>query len=155
MPELDRIDRKILIELQGDATLPIAQIAERVGLSQTPCWKRIRKLEATGVIERRVAVVDAAKIGLPLTVLVEVVALDHTTEWQSQFLAAVDTVPEIVEVMRLGGETDYLLRIVVPDIPAYDAIYRQLVATVPFRSITSKFALETLRRNFVLPLRPE
>jgi Lrp/AsnC family transcriptional regulator len=155
MPELDRIDRRILIELQADATMPIAQIAERVGLSQTPCWKRIRKLEASGVIERRVAVVDAAKVGLPLTVLTEVVALDHTPLWQEGFLRAVDAIPEIVEVMRLGGETDYLLRIVVPDIPAYDAIYRRLAGSVQFRSITSKFALETLRRRFVLPIRPD
>jgi Lrp/AsnC family transcriptional regulator len=150
---MDQIDRKILTELQRDATLPIASLAARVGLSQTPCWKRVQKLEAAGIITARVAVVDASKVGLGLTVLADVEAMDHTAEWREKFLAVLDTIPEVMEVLRLGGTSDYLIRIVVPDMPAYDAIYLKLTEAVAMRSVTSRFVMETLRRRPDLPLR--
>jgi Lrp/AsnC family transcriptional regulator len=152
MPELDRIDRKILTELQRDATLAVAQIAERVGLSQTPCWKRIQKLEGAGIITGRTALVDASKVGLGLTVYAEVEALDHTTEWREGFLDAISRVPEVMEVVRLGGASDYMLRIVVPDMNNYDRVYRQLSTEVPFRSVTSKFVMEVVHRKAALPV---
>jgi Lrp/AsnC family transcriptional regulator len=151
---MDQIDRKILTELQRDATLPIAALAARVGLSQTPCWKRVQKLEAAGIITARVAVVDPAKVGLGLTVLMDVEAMDHTAEWRTAFLAALDGIPEVMEVLRLGGTSDYQIRIVVPDMPAYDAIYLALTDAVSMRAVTSRFVMETLRKRPDLPLRP-
>jgi Lrp/AsnC family transcriptional regulator len=149
---MDQIDRKILAELQQDATLPVAQLADRVGLSQTPCWKRVQKLEAAGIIMRRVAVVDPLKVGLGLTVLVDVEALDHTAAWREQFLQAVDALPEVMEVVRLGGGADYHLRVVVADMQTYDHVYRTLTEAVGFRSVTSKFVMERLRERTALPI---
>ncbi|MGL4311518.1 MAG: Lrp/AsnC family transcriptional regulator [Paracoccaceae bacterium] len=132
--------------------MPIAQLAHRVGLSQTACWKRIQKLEAAGVIRGRVALVDPVKVGLGLIVFMEVEALDHTAEWRDSFLAAVDGIPEVIEVLRLGGTTDYLLRLAVADTPAFDAIYRRLTDAVQIRTVTSRFVMETLRQTSVLPI---
>ena len=114
MEKLDLIDRKILVELMRDATQPVLRIAERVGLSQTPCWKRIQRLEAAGIVEGRVAIVDPARIGLGLTVFVGIEAPDHGTDWREAFAAAVRDIPEIVEVFRMAGDLDYLLRAVGP-----------------------------------------
>lgn len=150
--DLDQIDRRILTELMRDATLPIAQLADRVGLSQTPCWKRVQKLEAAGVITHRVAVVDPLKVGLGLTVLCEVEAMDHTPEWRDRFLSVVRAFPEVMEVLRLGGQSDYMLRIVVPDMPAYDAVYRRLTDRVALKGVRSRFVMEALHRNFALPV---
>ena len=116
--DLDQIDRKILTELQRDATLPIATLADKVGLSQTPCWKRVQKLEAAGIITHRVALVDPRKVGLGLTVLCEIEAANHTPAWRETFLTVVSAFPEVVEVLRLGGLSDYMLRVVVPDMTA-------------------------------------
>ncbi|PTQ76003.1 Lrp/AsnC family transcriptional regulator [Celeribacter persicus] len=149
---LDRIDRKILDQLMRDTTLPVAQLAERVGLSQTPCWKRIQKLEAAGVITRRVALVDPVKIGLGLTVFVEVEALDHTPEWRAAFRALIPRFPAIVEVHRLAGTVDYLLKVVVPDMRAFDEFYLQLTRALPCRNITSKFSTEAILVSTVWPI---
>jgi Lrp/AsnC family transcriptional regulator len=149
---MDRIDRKILMELQQDCTLPIARLADKVGLSASPCWKRVQKLEESGVITGRVALVDPHRVGLSLTVLAEVEALDHTAAWRERFLSEVDAIDEIVEVLRLGGLADYMLRIVTTDMAAYDAIYIRLSTAVPMRSVTSRFVMETIRRTSVLPI---
>jgi Lrp/AsnC family transcriptional regulator len=114
--DLDRIDRKILHELMRDATTPVAQLAERVGLSQTPCWKRVQKLEAVGIITGRVALVDPARIGLGLTVFVEIEAPDHSREWRAEFRAAIAEFPQIVEIHRMAGDVDYLLKVAVADL---------------------------------------
>jgi Lrp/AsnC family transcriptional regulator len=148
---LDQIDRKILTQLQCDATLPIAVLADRVGLSQTPCWKRVQKLEAAGVIMGRVALVDPRKVGLGLTVLCEIEAMDHTPAWRDRFLAAVAGFPEVIEVLRLGGQSDYMLRIVVADMPAYDAVYRRLTAEVALKGVRSRFVMEALHSKPSLP----
>jgi Lrp/AsnC family transcriptional regulator len=149
---LDRTDAKILTELQRDATIAIAALADRVGLSASPCWKRVQKLEKAGVITGRVALVDAARVGLGLTVLVEVEALDHTPEWRARFLAAVKGLPEVMEVLRLGGASDYLLRVQVSGTQSYDAFYTRLTEAVPLRSVVSKFVMEKLHAKASLPL---
>ncbi len=151
-PGFDRIDRKILYELMRDATLPVAQLAERVGLSQTPCWKRVQKLEALGVITGRVARVDPVAIGLGLTVFVEVEAADHTPEWRGAFRAAVESYGCIVGVHRMAGEVDYLLRVVVPDMAAFDRFYLDFTRNLPCRNVTSKFAMETILDTTALPI---
>ena len=152
MAQLDLIDRKIVAELMRDATLPVAQIADRVGLSQTPCWKRIQKLEASGVIEKRVALANPQELGLGLTVFVAIEAPDHSPDWRDAFAAAVEKLPEIMEVWRMAGEMDYLLRVAVSDMAAYDLLYRRLTDAVPIRNITSHFAMERLRHTTAYPI---
>ena len=149
---LDRIDRKILHELQQDATLSIAQLAERVGLSQTPCWKRVQKLEATDVILGRVALVDPRAIGLGLTVFVEIEAADHSHGWREAFAAAVETLPEVQEVHRMAGEVDYLLKVVVPDMEAFDDFYLHITKTLLCRNVTSKFSMERIKTTTAYPV---
>ncbi|MFC3168367.1 Lrp/AsnC family transcriptional regulator [Paracoccus fontiphilus] len=152
MASLDLIDRKIVAALMQDATQPIAQIADRVGLSQTPCWKRIQKLEATGVLTGRVALADPAQLGLGLTVFVGVEATDHGTDWRDAFLAALGRFPEVMEAYRMAGEMDYLLRVAVPDMAAYDDFYRRLTDAVPIKNLTSHFAMERLRYTTAYPV---
>lgn len=152
MTSLDLIDRKIVAALMADATQPIAQIADRVGLSQTPCWKRIQKLEATGVLTGRVALADPAKLGLGLTVFVGIEATDHGAAWREDFMAAIRTFPEIMEAYRMAGEMDYLLHVAVPDMAAYDDFYRRLTDAVPIKNLTSHFAMERLRHTTAYPV---
>ena len=149
---MDRIDARILTELQQDATIPIAVLADRVGLSTSPCWKRVQKMEKAGVILGRVAQVNPAKVGLGLMVLVEVEALDHTPEWRARFLATVEALPQVMEVLRLGGPADYLLRVLVPDTQSFDAFYQQLVAGVTLRAVTSKFVMEVAHSKRGMPI---
>jgi Lrp/AsnC family transcriptional regulator len=152
MTELDLIDRKIIAELMRDATFPVAQIADRVGLSQTPCWKRIQKLEAAGIIKGRVAMVDPARIGFGLTVFVEIEAPDHSAEWRVQFLSAINGLPEIMDAHRMAGEMDYLLRVAVRDMAAFDAFYRRLTDAVPIKNVTSNFAMEHIKQSTAYPI---
>jgi Lrp/AsnC family transcriptional regulator len=149
---LDRIDRRILSELMRDATLPVAQLAERVGLSQTPCWKRVQKLEAAGIITGRVALVDPAAIGLGMTVFVEIAAADHTPEWRAAFAAVVADCPQIQEVHRMAGEVDYLLKVVASGMAEYDAFYLDLTQRLSCRNVTSKFSMERLKATTALPI---
>lgn len=149
---LDRIDRRILYELMRDATLPLSQLAERVGLSQTPCWKRVQKLEAAGIITGRVALVEPASIGLGLTVFVEIEAADHTPEWRAAFASVVADYPEILEVHRMAGEIDYLLKVVVSGMAAYDAFYLDLTQRLACRNVTSKFSMERMKATTALPI---
>ncbi|GHG97117.1 Lrp/AsnC family transcriptional regulator [Pseudodonghicola xiamenensis] len=151
-PILDRIDRKILDQLMRDTTLPVAQLADRVGLSQTPCWKRVQKLEAAGIITGRVALVDPKKIGLGLIVFVEIEATEHTPAWRNTFQKVVKGMDAITEAYRMTGTVDYLLKVIVPDTAAFDDFYLQLTEALPCRNVTSKFAMETIRRSTVLPI---
>lgn len=143
--ELDRLDRAILRLLADDASLSLAEVAEKVGLTPTPCWKRIRRMEQDGIILRRVAVLDPAKIGVPVTVFVAVETADHSAQWLERFAAAVADMPQIVDAWRMSGDVDYLLHVVVADIAAYDDFYRRLIAAVPLRNVTSRFAMERLK----------
>src|ERR671938_1465644 len=149
---LDAIDRKILTVLQEDASLSVAEIGDRVGLSSTPCWKRIQRLEADGVILRRVALVDQNKIGLGISVFVSVESADHSDAWLKKFAEAVSAMPEVMEFYRMAGDVDYMLRVVVADMQAYDAFYKRLIATVPLKNVTSRFAMEKVKATTVLPI---
>lgn len=149
---MDAIDRKILDLLQRDATLAIADIAGRVGLSQTPCWKRIQKLEAQGVIERRVALLNPEKLGLGLTVFVSIETSDHSQSWLARFARTVSAMPEVLEFYRMAGDVDYMLRVVVADMRAYDLFYKRLIAQIPLKNVTSRFAMERVKASTVLPL---
>ena len=142
---MDAIDRKILRELQADASISIAELADRVGLSQTPCWKRIQKLEAAGVILGRVALLAPEKLGLGLTVFVSVEAPDHSNDWLKTFAASVAAMPEVMEFYRMAGDVDYMLRVVVADMAAYDAFYKKLIGTIPLKNVTSRFAMERIK----------
>jgi Lrp/AsnC family transcriptional regulator len=152
MTDLDLIDRKIVAELMRDATMPIAQIAEKAGLSQTPCWKRIQKLEAAGVLTNRVALADPGKLGFGLTVFVGIEAPDHSPEWREAFGRAVADFQEIMEVYRMAGELDYLLRISVSDMLAFDTLYKRLTDAVPIKNVTSHFAMERMKFTTAYPV---
>jgi Lrp/AsnC family transcriptional regulator len=149
---MDAIDRKILAVLQLDASLSVAEIGHRVGLSSTPCWKRIQKLEADGVIERRVAIVDQDKVGFGITVFVSVETGDHSEEWLKKFADLVGAMPEVMELYRMAGDVDYMLRVVAPDIHGYDRFYKQLIAAIPLKNVTSRFAMEKIKSTTALPL---
>ena len=149
---LDPTDRRILRELQADATLPIAELAERAGLSQTPCWKRVKRLEAEGVIERRVALLDRERLDLGLVVFVAVRAARHDEAWLNDFARGAAALPEVTEFYRMSGETDYLLKVVVRDIAAYDRFYKRLIAVVPLGDVSSSFAMEQIKFTTALPL---
>lgn len=151
---MDEIDRKLLGLLQQDCTLSIAEMAERVGLSPTPCWKRIQKLEASGVVLRRVALVDPARVGMGLTVFVAIEAGSHSPEWLDRFAAAVEAMPEVMEFHRMAGDVDYMLRVVTADMAEYDAFYKRLIAVVPLKNVTSRFAMERIKSSTAVPLHP-
>jgi Lrp/AsnC family transcriptional regulator len=142
---MDAIDRKILTALQDDSTISLAEISGRVGLSQTPCWKRIQRLEATGVIIRRVALVSPEKIGLGLTVFVQIESADHSAPWLQNFARIVSAMPEVMELYRMAGDVDYMLRVVVADMASYDGFYKRLIETVPLKNVTSRFAMERIK----------
>jgi Lrp/AsnC family transcriptional regulator len=151
--ELDATDRAILRLIQRDAALSLAAIAAEVGLTPTPCWKRIRRMEAAGIIVGRVTLLDPAKVGLPLSVFVALEIGDHSAGWIETFATTVSAMPEVLECWRMGGDVDYLLRVVVEDMPAYDAFYRRLTAEVPgLRNVTSRFAMERVKGSTVLPV---
>jgi Lrp/AsnC family transcriptional regulator len=149
---MDEIDRKLLTILQQDASLSVAEMADRVGLSPTPCWKRIQKMEAAGVITGRVALVDPVQVGMGLTVFVAIEAGDHSPEWLAAFAGAVSTMPSVMEVYRMAGEVDYMLRVVVADMAAFDQFYRQLIVTVKLKNVTSRFAMERIKSTTAYPL---
>ena len=149
---LDAIDRKILTVLQEDASLSVAEIGDRVGLSSTPCWKRIQRLEADGVILRRVALVDQNKIGLGISVFVSVESSDHSEGWLKKFAEAVSAMPEVMEFYRMAGDVDYMLRVAVASIQDYDAFYKKLIAAIPLKNVTSRFAMERIKQTTALPI---
>lgn len=149
---MDKQDRQILELLQGDASLAVNDLAEQVGLSSTACWRRIQKLEEQGVIRRRVALLDSAKLNVGVTVFVAVRTSRHDTRWLDQFHAAVATIPEVVELYRMAGETDYLMRVVVPDVAAYDRVYKRLIRMAELADVSSSFAMEQIKYTTALPL---
>jgi Lrp/AsnC family transcriptional regulator len=149
---LDAIDRKILRQLQRDATIPVADLASTVGLSQTPCWKRVKRLEAEGYITARVALVDREKLELGVTVFVGVRTNQHDEDWLAAFAAAIKAVPEVVEFYRMSGEVDYLLKIVCADIADYDRIYKKLIRGAKLFDVSSSFAMERIKSTTELPI---
>ena len=149
---MDRFDRRILELLQDDATLSVAEIARRVSLSTTPCWRRIRKLEQSGVIKRRVALLDRASLNLGVTVFVGIKTNQHAVDWLDRFARTVGEIPEVVEFYRMSGETDYLIKIVVPDIDTYDEVYKRLIGAVEIYDVSSSFAMEQIKYTTALPV---
>ena len=151
--DLDATDLAILRLIQADASLSLGDIAKEVGLTQTPCWKRIRRMEETGIISGRVTLVNAEKLGLGISVFVAIETGDHSAAWIESFAKTVAEMPEIVECWRLGGDVDYLLRVVVSDMTAYDGFYRKLTARVSsLRKVTSRFAMECVKSTTALPI---
>jgi Lrp/AsnC family transcriptional regulator len=151
--DLDATDLAILRLIQADASLSLGDIAKEVGLTQTPCWKRIRRMEETGIITGRVTLVNAEKLGLGISVFVAIETGDHSAAWIESFAKTVTDMPEIVECWRLGGDVDYLLRVVVSDMTAYDGFYRKLTARVSsLRKVTSRFAMECVKSTTALPI---
>ena len=144
--------RKILAVVQEDTSLSVAEIGQRVGLSSTPCWKRLQRLEADGVITRRVALIDPEKIGLGITVFVSIETGDHSQEWLKRFADVVSGMPEVMEFYRMAGDVDYMLRVVVHDMQSYDIFYKKLIATVPLKNVTSRFAMERIKSTTALPI---
>jgi Lrp/AsnC family transcriptional regulator len=151
---MDAIDRKILAVLQDNASLSVAEIGSRVGLSSTPCWKRIQRLEADGVIQKRVAIIDQDSIGLGISVFVSIETGDHSQDWLDKFAKTVTAMPEVMEFYRMAGDVDYMLRVVVPDIAGYDGFYKRLISTVPLKNVTSRFAMEKIKSTTALPIPP-
>jgi Lrp/AsnC family transcriptional regulator len=149
---VDRTDREILACLQEDATMPVAEIARRVGLSSTPCWRRIQKLEESKIIRARVALLDSRKLNVGMTAFVSIRTNQHSLEWLERFAEAVRGMPEVVELYRMSGEIDYLLRVVVPDIDAYDRFYKKLISKIQLSDVSSSFAMEQIKYTTALPL---
>jgi len=149
---LDQYDRKILTLLQEEADLPLAEIAERVNLTKNPCWRRIQKLQSSGVIRKKVTLLDPKKLNLGVTVFVNIRTTQHTVEWLNKFAGVVDDIPEIVEFYRMSGDVDYMLKIVVPSIEAYDAVYKKIIKRVEIFNVSSYFAMEEIKNTTALPL---
>ena len=149
--DMDRLDREILRLIAVDASLSLQEIATKVGLTPTPCWKRIRRMEQEGIIQRRIAVLDPEKVGLPVSVFVAVETADHSADGLERFALVVRDTPEIVDAWRMSGDVDYLLHVVVPDIAAYDGFYRKLIAAIPLRNVSSRFSMERMK-NAPLPI---
>ncbi|NNJ97860.1 MAG: Lrp/AsnC family transcriptional regulator [Gammaproteobacteria bacterium] len=149
---MDSSDLKILNLLQSDASLTVKDIAERIHLSTTPCWKRIQKLEEKGFIKARVALLDPTKVNASVTVFVAIKASQHSRDWIEEFDAAIAGLPEIMEAYRMSGEVDYLLRVAVPDIDAYDRFYKKLIDRIELSNVTSSFAMEQIKYTTALPI---
>lgn len=149
---LDALDRKILVELQRDATTPLDEIAKRVGSSKTPVWNRIRKMREAGVIERQAAILDPEAVGLGSCFYVLVRTSQHESEWLQRFVEAVNRRPEIVAAHRLAGDIDYILQVRVADAKAFDAFYRSLIDDVSIFNVTSLMSMEEIKGTTELPL---
>ena len=152
MSLLDKTDKLILGLLQQDATLSVNEISEKVGLSSTPCWRRIQRLERDGFISRRVALLNPDKLQVGVTVFVAIKTSQHNEKWFQRFSGVVAAIPQIVEFYRMSGDYDYLLRVVVPDIKAYDAVYKRLIRDIELFDVSSSFAMEQIKYTTALPL---
>ena len=150
---MDTVDKKILSILQKDISLPLSDIAKRIGISKTPCWNRIRKLEEEGVIKDKVAILDNYKINLPIIVFLSISVSHHTQEWLKKFSETVNKYDQIIEVHRItGSNIDYLLKIVAPTISEYDQFQQQLIAEIEFSNMSSGIALKEIKKSNNLPL---
>ncbi len=149
---MDDTDIKILRVLQEDSSLTVTDIARRVGLSASPCWKRINRLQNDGVISHQTSVLDAEKLGYGLTVFMVIRTGEHSGDWLRNFAQFVKTMPEVQEFHRMAGEIDYLLKVVVPDMKRFDQFYKRLVDTTPLAEVTSRFSMETIKQTTALPI---
>ncbi len=149
---LDEVDRKILYYLQRDASMTIKEIAAKVHLSPTPCWKRIQRMEEDGVIRGRVVLLDPNKVDAAVTVFIAVKTDQHNTAWSEKFAFEMSSIPEILEIYRMSGEVDYLLRVVVADIAAFDNLYKKIIDRIALSNVTSTFAIEQMKYTTALPV---
>lgn len=149
---MDKFDRAILEALQHDATLPVSEIANRIGLTATPCWRRIQRLEQDGYILRRVALLDPQRLNVGTTVFVSVRTQHHDRVWLDRFHRIIAALPEVVELHRMAGHADYLLRVVVPDIAAYDRVYKRLISEMELSDVSSSFSMEAIKSTTELPM---
>lgn len=149
---MDTTDLKILDCLQQDATLSTSEIAEKVNLSTTPCWRRIQKLEQSGVIRKRVALLSREKLNIEGDIFVAIKTSQHNAEWLDRFIDVVNALPEVVEFYRMSGDVDYLMRVVVPDIKSFDRFYKKLISKIDFIDVSSTFAMEQLKYTTAVPL---
>jgi Lrp/AsnC family transcriptional regulator len=149
---MDKLDARILELLQTNGELTAAEIADRIGLSKAPCWRRIQKLQQDGVIRRIVALLDPPALNVGTTVFVTLKTSNHSEAWFQKFARAVSDIPEVTEIHRMSGDVDYLIRIMVPDINAYDVVYKRLISAVEFQDVSASFALETIKSTTALPL---
>jgi Lrp/AsnC family transcriptional regulator len=152
MVEVDAIDRRILAELQRDATLSVDQLSERVDLSRNACWRRVKLLEKEGVIRSRVTLVDPEKLGLSLMVFIIVRTASHDPEWLARFKSAVTAFPEIISVYRMSGDLDYVLRARVADVKGYDRLYQRLITRVPLADVSASFVMEEIKETTIVPV---
>lgn len=150
--DLDEMDRRILAELQRDGSLSVEQLSERVRLSRNACWRRVKRLEEQRVLTGRVALVDADKLGLGLSVFVIVRTSQHDPGWLKRFREAVTAFPEITGVYRMSGDLDYILRARVADVKAYDRLYQRLIARVPLSDVSASFVMEEIKETTVVPV---
>lgn len=150
--KVDETDRRILALLQENADLSVAEIGSRVGLSSTPCWRRIQNLEKQGVIRKKVALLDRRAVDVPLTVFVMIRTSQHNDSWLEKFAKGVSEIPEVLEFYRMSGTVDYLLRIVVPSVETYDAVYKRLISIADLAEVSSSFAMEEIKYTTALPL---
>jgi Lrp/AsnC family transcriptional regulator len=149
---LDRLDLQILDALQRNASLSMVELGAQVGLSSTPCWKRVKRLEDDGVIERRVAIVNRYKVDLPVTVFVSIRAGQHDEKWLARFAAVVSALPEVQEFHRMSGDVDYLLKVVASSIDGYDRFYKKLISLAEMAGVSSAFSMEQIKSTTALPL---
>ena len=150
---LDKMDLKILQLLQTDSTMPVAEIGRQIGLSTTPCWRRIQKLEEQGILKERVALLDAEKVNAGVTVFVSITTSRHSKDWLDKFQKVISEFPEVVELYRMSGKVDYLMRVVVSDIAAYDDFYKRLISQIDITDVSSTFAMEQMKFTTALPLK--
>jgi Lrp/AsnC family transcriptional regulator len=150
--DLDRTDRKILQVLQRDASYSVSRLADEIGLSKSACWRRIQALEEHGVITARVALLDQHKLGLNLTVFTAIKTIQHTQDWYDNFSSVVTAMPNVMEVHRMSGDIDYLMRAVVSDMRSYDAMYRDMIKNIDLSDVSSSFSMETIKYSTALPL---
>jgi len=149
---MDQVDRRLLDLLQHDASLSLDALSERAALSRNACWRRIRRLEDEGVIKARVTLLDAGRINVGLTAFIALRTTEHSAEWLKQFSKAVRDIPEIVGVYRMTGDVDYLLQAVIPNVAAYDALYKRLIDRITLADVSSSFVMEEIKATTVLPL---
>lgn len=149
---MDETDRRILRLLQADSSLSASDVAREVGLSASPCWKRIKRLQDDGVIKRQTAVLDAGQLGFGLTVFVSIKTGEHSTEWLQEFSSTITAMPEVLEFHRMAGEVDYMLKVVVRDMAAFDEFYKRLIEITALSEVTSRFSMETIKETTALPI---
>jgi Lrp/AsnC family transcriptional regulator len=149
---LDGIDKRLLSELQRDATLSLDELGERAGLSRNSCWRRVTRLEEAGIIKARVALLDPQAVNAKLMVFIAVRTSRHNAEWAERFRQAIANIPEIVGAYRTAGEIDYILQARIPDVAAYDALYQKLIARIDMLDVSATFVMETIKHTSEIPL---